>query len=147
MPKRPVRLQIFSTPSHLQVVRAATEKVCRDVGFDEEAVTRIVLSIDEALTNVIRHAYGGADDQTIDIELEPIGDGGPGLCVRIRDRGRNVDPGSIRARDLDDVRPGGLGVHIMQQCMDRVEYHREEEGGTLLTMTKSLPSPEREQQR
>jgi len=136
---RPIRLSIYSMPSHLPVVRAAVEKACRQAGFDEEAAASVVLSVDEALTNIIRHAYKGADDQQIDVELELLGPRGcEGLLVRLRDYGDQVDPSQIKPRDLDDVRPGGLGVHIMKECMDTVRFTPAKGGGTLLTMIKRI---------
>ena len=56
------------------------------------------------------------------------------MCIR--DHGRSVDPSSIKSRDLDDVRPGGLGVHIMRSVMDRVEYRKRGLTGMELSMTK-----------
>ena len=137
---KPVRIGISSTPDHLCVVRAAIERVCLDMGFGEQRVTEVILSVDEALSNVIRHAYGGDPGQPIEIELSALPSGGAGLQVRICDRGRTVESHRIKSRDLDDVRPGGLGVHIMNECMDHVEYQHAEEGGTVLTMVKRLPS-------
>jgi anti-sigma regulatory factor (Ser/Thr protein kinase) len=133
----PVKLSIRSTPTHLPIVRGAVERLCQDLGFGEDCTARIVLSIDEALANVIRHAYDGAPDQPIEIELSVLGPP-PGLQVCIRDHGRSVDPSSIKSRDLDDVRPGGLGVHIMTSCMDCLEFRQAEGGGTILTMVKRL---------
>ena len=133
-----IRMDILSKPAHLPVVRAALERICEQIGFGEEATGGVVLSVDEALTNVIKHAYDGADDKPIEVELTPVG--GPpvdGLQIRIRDYGRVVDPAKIKSRDLADVRPGGLGVHIMQKCMDTVRYQRAAGGGTLLTMVKT----------
>lgn len=137
----PIRVNILSQPSHLAVVRAAAEKLCGLVGFDAEATMRIVLSLDEGLTNIIRHAYDNATDRPIEIEMTVLGRSEPiGLRLCLRDWGKAVDPSKIRSRDLEDVRPGGLGVHIMQQCMDEVRYEHCEEGGTMLTLTKNLAS-------
>ena len=61
--------------------------------------------------------------------------------IRIDDYGKFVDPGKIRGRDLKDVKPGGLGVHLMRKVMDRLEYRRNAHGGTSLVMAKRLPSP------
>ncbi len=141
-----VTLRILSTPTHLPVVRAALEKACELAGFDSETTGGVVLSVDEALTNVIRHAYQGAEDKEIEIEWSPLGDSGAGgLRIRLRDHGQWVDPSSMRGRDLADVRPGGLGVHIMRKCMDEVRYTPAEGGGTVLTMIKRIP-PKQERQ-
>ena len=64
--------------------------------------------------------------------------GGRGVEIRIRDWGERVHPDKIKSRDLDDVRPGGLGVHIMSNCMDTVDYAHAEGGGTILTMIRRL---------
>jgi anti-sigma regulatory factor (Ser/Thr protein kinase) len=138
-PEQPVHLTIRSTPAHLRVVRATVEAMCRQLGFTGEDAGHVVLGTDEALTNIIRHAYDGRHDQRIDIELAPRdAPGEGGIRIRLRDYGRPIDPRAIRARDLHDVRPGGLGVHIMGTCMDRVDYRPADGGGTVLTMVRTL---------
>jgi len=135
--ERPIRLTIFSSPTHLAVVRGAVEGLCRSVGFDDECVTHVVMSVDEALSNVIRHAYDGAGDQPIEIEMDWT-DEQPGVRICIRDRGRAIEPGSLGPRGPGELKPGGLGLHIMTQCMDCLEYRPAEGGGTVLTMIKRL---------
>lgn len=139
-PDNPIKLSILSSPTHLPVVRAAVEKTCELVGFDSETAASVVLSVDEALTNIIRHAYQGAEDKPIEVELVPIDRKPGGLRISLRDYGRPIDVDRIKPRDLSHVRPGGLGLHIMAECMDRVEYDTVEGGGTLLMMVKNLPS-------
>jgi anti-sigma regulatory factor (Ser/Thr protein kinase) len=142
IPPQPIRLSLASTPAHLPIVRAGVGEIARLVGFDEKAVDAVVLAVDEAMTNIIKHAYDGRNDQPIEAAftaLSEAADGGPaGLTIVLEDRGKPVDPAAVRSRDLDDVRPGGLGVHIMGCCMDRVDYTPREGGGTRLTMTKFL---------
>ena len=138
-PESPVRLSIASAPAYLPVVRAALEKVCELMGFEEDARGRIVLAVDEALTNIIRHAYGGQPGQPIEITFRRVeqDEGGAALEIELRDWGEPTDPRKIRSRDLQDVRPGGLGVHIMHKVMDHVEY-APAEGGTCLRMLRKL---------
>ncbi|MCE5326470.1 MAG: ATP-binding protein [Planctomycetaceae bacterium] len=139
-PNKPIHLTILSVPAHVPVARAAVERFCRAMQVDEQTTGQIALSLDEALANIIKHAYGGRPDGLIEIEVMPLLSDGlpPTLQLRLRDRGRHVDPARIRSRDLDDVRPGGLGVHIIHQYMDRIEYRKAEGGGTVLTMLKRL---------
>ena len=135
----PVCIHIRSRGEYLPVVRAALERMCDQVGFVSDTTGQIVLSLDEALTNIIRHAYEGAEDEPIEIEFVPKDTAGrTGLEILVRDYGKVVDPSTIKGRDLDDIRPGGLGVHIMRECMDKVEYTRAKGGGTLLRMFKKL---------
>jgi len=143
-----VKLAINSDPSHLPVVRAAVEKVCEIIGFDSKTVGDVILGVDEALANIIKHAYRNQHDQPIEIELTPMHDhdGSIELLIRLKDNGMMVDPSTIKGRDLDDIRPGGLGVHIMKHCMDQLEYQPAPGGGTILTMTKRLPEKRKETQ-
>ena len=139
-PRTPVRLAIASEPAHLPIVRAAAERISDLMGFDQVTSGTIMLAVDEALTNVIRHAYAGANDKPIEITLTCLSSSNDeeALCIEIRDWGERVDPSRIKARDLDDVRPGGLGVHIMNTVMDEVSYAPAEGGGTCLKMTKKV---------
>ena len=137
---KPIHLRISSIPSHLSIVRAAVETFCQQLGFDATSAGQVMLSTDEALTNIIRHAYCGREDKVIEIELAPVNrDGGKALRITLRDYGKAVDRDEICSRDLHDVRPGGLGVHIMTECMDVLDYTHPKGGGTLLTMVKCLP--------
>lgn len=140
---KPIKLSILSSPAHLPVVRAALEALCKAVGFSEDTTGKIVLSLDEALTNIIKHAYMGQEDQPIEVELTPTGCDGPkGLQMLLRDYGRTVDRSKIKSRSLHEIRPGGLGVHIMTECMDEINYTTADDCGTILTMTKKLPDEE-----
>ncbi|MFP4052566.1 MAG: ATP-binding protein [Phycisphaerae bacterium] len=145
-PGESIRMHLLSTPWQLGVVRAAVEKICQQVGLDEKASGEVMLGVDEALTNVVRHAYEDAPDQPIDLEIALQSDQAQGQSLRIviRDHGRQVPLEDIRSRDLADIRPGGLGVHIMQTCMDSVEFHPAEEGGTVLTMIKNIQTQQKE---
>jgi hypothetical protein len=73
--------------------------------------------------------------------LDDDGEFGPGVCIVIEDEARQVDPAKIKGRDLDDIRPGGLGVHIIRQVVDRAEYAPREHAGMRLTLIKRLDGP------
>ena len=139
-PNGTIRFSIDSTPAHLPVVRAALDKLCEMLGLSEERRGEIILAVDEALTNIIRHAYHGDEGRPIEVQLSRCDAGTDRDClkIRIRDWGERVDPAKIKSRDLADVRPGGLGVHIMTNCMDTVDFVHADGGGTELTMTRLL---------
>ena len=135
-------LRIRSNPADLPAVRAQVRVAAAAVGFSNEDAGQITLAVDEALTNVIRHGYGGCSDQPIDLRFETIRSGPTtGLSITVRDFGRQVAPDSIRGRPLDDVRPGGLGVHIIRSVMDEVIYEHAEDGGMRLIMLKKKSTP------
>ena len=131
-----VRVALPSHPKFLPLVRALVEEGARAAGFDEDTRSQIALGVTEGLTNIIRHGYEGDTERAIDLELHTP----PGLFrIEIHDYGRYVDPDAIRSRSLEDVRPGGLGVHLIQATMDDVEYVENEHGGTTLRLSKRLP--------
>ncbi len=133
-----LRLEMLSNPLYLAGARELVALVADRVGLSEDACAHLKLSVDEALCNVIRHGYESHHDRPIWISLFPLNDAdkGAGLRVVIEDEARQVDPASIRGRDLDEVRPGGLGVHIILQLMDDVRYERREGKGMRLTLLK-----------
>lgn len=139
--QKPVRMSVASMPGYLPIVRSAVEKICQLIGFDEETVGRIILSVDEAMTNIIRHSYHGADDRQIDVELSPQANPRAGLRITLRDYGDVFDPQTIKPSCPDNkYEPGGLGVHIMNMCMDNLEYKPAKDGGMELVMLKYLHS-------
>jgi anti-sigma regulatory factor (Ser/Thr protein kinase) len=138
----PIEIRIDSDPQFLCVVRSAVEKAAATFGLPQSDCDRLVLAVDEALTNIIRHGYGGRSDQPIWITLSPVhNNGAPGVEVVIDDETRDVDLQSIKARSLDQVRPGGLGVSIIQQSVDECAYQcRADSQGIRLTLRKFASS-------
>jgi anti-sigma regulatory factor (Ser/Thr protein kinase) len=133
-----LEFEIRSDPTKLPEVRSQIRAWVDPLGWSERQVGEIVLALDEAVTNVIRHGYGGEPGHRICICAAVVDDAqdGPGIEIRVRDYGRQVDPKRICGRDLDDVRPGGLGVHIIRAMNSHVEYQCAEGGGMLLIMRK-----------
>ena len=139
IPRKPIEVRFCSSPAHLPVIRATVERMCDLLGMDSDSTGGVVLSVDEAMTNIIKHAYNGQTTQPIDIVLTPMGEPVPNAFkICLYDRGQYVDPSQIKSRDLADVHPGGLGVHIITKCMDEVNYSPRDGGGTVLTMVKTL---------
>jgi anti-sigma regulatory factor (Ser/Thr protein kinase) len=135
---QPIELSITSDPEKLGAVRESAEQLAIAIGFSQDISSKIVLALDEALVNVIKHGYEGASGKPIDIVMSALEPGGPeGIRIVIEDEGRQVDPSKIRGRDLDDVRPGGLGVFLMRSIMDHVEYSPRARG-MVLVMIKHL---------
>ncbi|MGH7163598.1 MAG: ATP-binding protein [Planctomycetota bacterium] len=130
-----IRVTVVSDPRYLSPIRAVVREAAEIVGLSEEEGTELQLAVQEGCANVIRHCYRSRPDRRIDLEFNFTGDA---LVIRIDDYGRFVDPSCIQGRDLEDVRPGGLGVHFMKKIMDEVTYRRNGWGGTTLTMVKRL---------
>lgn len=140
----PIQLRITSDANCLPVVRGAVDRLACAEGFDEEGAHGLAWAIDEALANVIKHGYGGRSGQPIEIDLTAFDtdDGRRAIEIVIRDEGRQVAPDTIRSRDLEEVRPGGLGVHIIKTVMDETTYTCLPQCGMQLRMVKYAASPD-----
>jgi anti-sigma regulatory factor (Ser/Thr protein kinase) len=134
-----------SETSFLGLVREVTRKMAETAGFDPGTADHLALAVEEAATNVIEHAYGGAEDREVEIRIE---DRGREFQVEILDSGAAVDPRSVPDVDLRryarERRTGGLGMHLMGKIMDSVTFRRS--GGRnvcRLVKGKAAPTPAR----
>lgn len=140
-PDPDISLRIFSSPEMLRPVRVLVDALSTHCGFDDHACGLISLAVDEALANVIRHGYGGRSDGRIWISAWAHRDP-QSLELVIEDLGKSVDPATIRGRDLNDVRPGGLGIHFIRHTMDECSWEQRPGGGMRLRMRKLVhPAP------
>ena len=130
----------------LCVVRNALAQLAAMLGFSEQECHAVVLAVDEALTNIIRHAYGGHPDRPIEVLFRRIlasscGKSGEALEIVLVDSGKNVDRAKLCGRALEDVKPGGLGLHFIRESMDALEFRRRV-GRNQLRLVKFLPKPD-----
>ncbi len=137
-----VRVQILSQPRYLSGTRELIAATARRLGFDETACSQIALAVDEALCNIIRHGYDKAEDQHIWISIWPLNeppDAEPeGIRIVIEDNAKHIDPEAIKGRDIEDIKPGGLGVYIIRNVMDEVVFQQRPEGGMRLILSKQV---------
>ena len=118
-------LGVPSRTEFLAAIRDVTRRVAEIAGFDAAQSEQLALAVDEASTNVIEHAYGGAGDRRIELRFDERGDE---LCVEVVDQGTAVDPRTVPQVDLrryaSERRTGGLGMHLMGRIMDTVTFRR-----------------------
>lgn len=130
-----VALTVPSHPKFLKVIRRVMELYLEEMLLSKDEVPSLILAVDEACSNIIKYAYDYDEMQTITVTFLCT-DGR--LKITIRDFGKKPDLKKIKPRALDDIRPGGLGTHIIQSVMDHVDYDTSPETGTLLTLIKRL---------
>jgi serine/threonine-protein kinase RsbW len=130
-----LRMKIASDPRLLSVVRGTVSEFATVCGFEDEQRRRITLAVDEALSNVMRHAYKNRRDQEIELSCQAHSD-----CLEfyLVDRGEALDRSRICAQPLDEVATGGRGTHLIRQIMDEVCYDQVSEGNRL-RLKKYLP--------
>jgi len=128
-----VELRVPCKAEWVALVRLSVAAVASRLHFSIDEIEDIKLAVAEACTNAIQHAHGSS---YIEIRCEALQDG---LRINVRDYGRGTRPESIRSRELEDERVGGLGVFLIRSLMDDVSYDVHPEQGTQLVMTKRLP--------
>ncbi|MDP9337522.1 MAG: ATP-binding protein [Acidobacteriota bacterium] len=135
-------LVLVSDPQLLSVVRAAVERLTELSGFSPPECRSITRAVDEAVANVIRHAYSSQPNKRIDLCCKRVsstvkGRHREGLEIQLFDNGAPFDRKKLTARSLDEVKPGGLGLHFMRDSMDVME-HRRVRGKNQLRLVKYI---------
>ncbi len=134
-----IEIKIPSDPQFLKIIRSSITHVTGLLGFSPDAVNAVTIAVDEAVSNIIKHAYHGKKDELIQVNINILDDR---LEIVLRDFGETADLGSIKPRNLDEIRPGGLGVHLIKSTMDVVIYDNSLAVGNQLTLAKYLPGKE-----
>ena len=129
-------LNVPSRADRLKLIRNAVSETALFCGCQKDMARDIVIAVDEACQNIIRHAYGGSPNGEIELKI-CRGDGE--LIILLRDFAETIDISKVKPRDLDDIKPGGLGTHFIREVMDDVEFLTPPlDGGNLLRMMKRL---------
>ena len=109
-------------------------------GFSEKEIGEIELAVDEAFTNIIKHAYGGQSDSSVTIRLWFSPDH---LSISLLDTGCSFNPDSYIKPDIKALahrkKKGGMGVFLINKLMDDVEYRKSNDGNEI-RMTKRFSS-------
>jgi serine/threonine-protein kinase RsbW len=128
------KLEFSSHSANLALVRKYVRRFLDDYPFSEKERLLMVLGVDEACTNIIRYAYGLRDDELIMLSLEGLR---RSVRVRLRDYGKQAATDAMKGRSHDLIKPGGLGLHLIRNGFDKVDYILKQHG-TELVLTKNL---------
>ncbi len=140
-PPRPIgpnegfALEIGSDPKLLPLVRRTTEVASKLAGLDDTAMRQMTLAVDEAMSNVIRHACSAKPGHRIRLAFRFDE---RWLVIQIDHDGAPAPEGGPKGRDLDDVKPGGLGTHFINTAMDAVHYEQADDGCPRILMARDL---------
>ncbi len=133
-------LVVSSSTNKLSEIRDFISSVAKESGFNEEDVGKIILAVDEACTNVIKHAYG--ESSTKGKIYLSVNFASNKLTIVIVDRGLHFEPGKIPEPDLEkyykEKRKGGFGMFLMRKLMDEVNYDSFDDGKNRVTLSKYL---------
>ena len=121
---------------NLPDVREFVEQAAMSLGGTEDAISELVVSTNEAITNILNHGY---NHQAGDIEIT-VGCQNRNLIIQLRDNAKPFDPTTVPKPDitlpLEERTPGGLGVHMMREFTDELSYRTTNNGENKLIMIK-----------
>ena len=131
-------LEVESKLENLPVIGDFLAEAMNQLDIEPATASRVQLVVDEACTNVIKHAYSEWKG-LITLVLELVDND---LIITVRDQGKPFDPSSVSPpdleTDLDERKIGGLGIYFMRELMDEISYNFDAEKGNELTMRKRL---------
>ncbi len=117
------KLEIKSRTENLAEIREFINSAALEAGLSKEAIDNIILAVDEACTNIIKHAYKYFPDGKIVLNLKTDK---KTFTIEIIDYGTSFEPGLVTHPDLqkyfNEKRVGGLGMYLMKALMDDVRY-------------------------
>jgi len=133
-------LRFAAIPANLKMVRCVVEAASCQAGCAEAVCNHVVIAVNEACMNIIQHGYRA--DPAGEIELEFRNNDGV-LEFILHDQAPTVAIEEIRPRDLDDLRPGGLGTHFIREIMDEFSHVPGTDGkGNQWRLTKTITHSE-----
>ena len=121
----------------LESISDFVSKAASEAGLDHKSIYAVQLAVDEACCNIIDHAYGGENIGDLQCTVN-VGTGE--LTVILRDQGRPFNPEKISTpklgAPLEKVKPRGVGLYLIRNIMDKVQYESVPGSGNTLTMLK-----------
>ncbi len=118
------KLRIPSQTDNLELIRVFVSKLAEKVGFDSDDIGKIELAIDEACTNVIKHAYDGDRSKPLDVAIQIDFQK---FTIVVTDQGKGFNPKKVNIPNMDkylaELRVGGLGIYLIKTLMDEVDYN------------------------
>lgn len=131
-----LNIRFMADACELKRIRQQVEDIVQTVGFDAAHQQKIILALDEAITNIIRHAYKNTEDGEVELAILRQNNT---LSFYLRDFAPEVYDSSIKPRDLTQLQPGQMGINFIDTVMDSWEFATPKDGyGNLLIMKKEI---------
>lgn len=132
-------IQFIAQPGELKKVRNQVYEVVQAVGFDQQQQQKIIVALDEAVTNIIRHAYKNTNEGEVELAILRQNNT---LGFYLRDFAPEVYDSGIKPRSLAQLKPGQMGINFIDSVMDSWEFATPKDGyGNLLIMKKEIAKP------
>jgi anti-sigma regulatory factor (Ser/Thr protein kinase) len=126
-----------TSPAWFRTIRKLITSAATQCGFSFREAGQVSMAVDEALSNIYRHGYMGSTEGRVRLKYSTFTTPTPKISIEIEDDAIQVDSNLIQSRDLEDIKPGGLGVHLIQTIMNHATWTKRDQGGMKLTMSKT----------
>lgn len=124
---------IQASTRNLSDVRNFVAQHATSHGFDKQKIADIRLAVDEAITNIIKHAYNGDENHTIEIQISFKKDR---ICIELLDTGTTFNISTFPEPNIKEKikqkKRGGMGVYLIHSLMDDVSYGREDDANKMV---------------
>ena len=112
--------------SSLKDVRTFCREVFEKLKIEKELKDELVLAIAEAAQNIVKHGYKGVEETKDHMQIK-ISMKDNQLEIGFFDKGKPVVAENIQHRNLDDIKPGGLGTFFIKQIMDDAVFKKDQQ--------------------
>lgn len=136
-----LRIEVLSHPKFLRPVRGVVRSYLETYSLPQERIGEVVLAVDEACANAIRHSYAGETEHRVTLSF---GADASWIEITLRDEGAPAPIESVQRKvgtqEPCELKPGGVGVQIMYAVFDEVEFCPGQERGNCVTMRLRRPT-------
>jgi PAS domain S-box-containing protein len=136
LPLARAEIKIRSVFKELSRAREFVRNFCRNCPgplLNEDSVGAVELAVNEAASNIMKHAYHGRADQWIDVEAEVFPSQ---VSIRLHHLGDPFDPSAVSLPALDGSQESGFGIYLITHSVDEVRYYRDERGRNCVVLVK-----------
>ncbi len=136
------KLTVPNNIQYLEIIQSAINEMSKKLGFSGKSLYQIQLGVEEAVANVVKHAFEEGEQNEFDVVCKKV----PlGIQITIKEKGIPFDPEKLPKYDPaaltsdDDKTSSGLGVYLMKEIMDEFSFHNLGLEGKETKLVKYLP--------
>lgn len=133
------QLTIQSSLESLKIIRNFVMEFCLRNKIAEKSINNIVLAVDEACTNIVKHAYKNQEGGIVSVKLKLENDK---LSIELEDLGAKFNTEEVPNANIEEYykehKKGGWGIYLIKKIMDLVHYTRSDEGKNYLLLEKKV---------
>jgi len=139
IPPPEIHLAIKSSFTNIELVQIVIEEALKQLDLGQDEAHWVGIAVREAVANAVKHGNKLDPDKQVEIDFGVEDDC---VVIRVVDEGEGFDVEEIEDPLAPEnmLKPSGRGIFYMKRFMDRIDYSFRPDGGTVVTLRKSLNS-------